>query len=292
MLSKKLANSLLILFIITSLGSCDFIRFKDAAVDVRKPVARAKGTLLYAEDLEGLVPSEVTGKDSLDRVNKFIQDWVKKQLLIQEASDQIDFEEAEIERKVLDYRYSLMGYEFQQYYIEQHLNTEISDDEIQEYYDQNIDNFGLKQNIVRGKFIKVPVEAPSTNRIKRLIQSNKVEDFDDLKAYCLSFATAYQLYDSVWMVFDDIVKGSPLSEIPNKVQFLRSKKYTESADDDFLYFLKIEEFRISDNISPLEFVRDQVRSIILNKRKVDLAKKLEDDVYQNALKNNEIEIYN
>ena len=224
MLLKKLLNSLILLILVFGLTGCDLFQFKKTPVDERKPVARAKGNFLYKEDLEGLVPPEIKGQDSIDRVNKFIDDWMRKQLLIQEAADQIDFEQAEIERKVLDYRYSLMGYEFQQYYIDQHLNSEISDEEIQQYYDQNIDNFGLKQNIIRGKFIKIPVEAPNTNRVKRLVQSNKSEDFEDLKAYCLSFATAYQLYDSVWMVFDDIVKGSPLSEIPNKVQFCQGRR--------------------------------------------------------------------
>jgi hypothetical protein len=53
----------------------------------------------------------------------------------------------------------------------------------------------------------------------------------------------------------------------------------------------VEEYRISDNISPLEFVKDDIRNIILNKRKVDLAKKLEDEVYNNAISEKEFEVF-
>jgi predicted house-cleaning noncanonical NTP pyrophosphatase (MazG superfamily) len=52
----------------------------------------------------------------------------------------------------------------------------------------------------------------------------------------------------------------------------------------------VKEYRISDNISPLEFVRDDIRTIILNKRKVALAKQLEDEIYNTAILEKEFEI--
>ena len=150
--------------------------------------------------------------------------------------------------------------------------------------------FILKQNIVRATFIKVPKSA-RTNKIKELIFSKKDKDSEELKTYCLSFSTAYHLVDSTWMVFDELVKNSPLAEIPNKIQFLKANPYYETSDDTYLYFLRVIEYRISDNISPLEFVRDDIRTIILNKRKVALAKQLEDDVYKSAVRDQEFEIF-
>ncbi|MDH5598062.1 MAG: peptidylprolyl isomerase [Cyclobacteriaceae bacterium] len=255
-------------------------------------VARANNQYLYKEDLVGIVPQGMNPEDSAQRVEHYINSWARKQLLINEARNQIQFNEAEIERKVLDYRYSLLGYEFQQYYINSHLDKEISDAEIQQYYEENIDNFVLKQNIIRGKYVKIPKQAPKVNKLKQMIRSNDQHDFEELKSYCLSFATSYQLYDSVWMVFDDVIKDSPLAEVPNKVDYLRRNKTIETSDENHLYYYIIVEYRISDNISPLEFVRDQIRNIILNKRKVELAKKLEEDVYQKAIQENRYEIYN
>jgi hypothetical protein len=82
-----------------------------------------------------------------------------------------------------------------------------------------------------------------------------------------------------------------LAEIPNKVQFLRSYNYYETNDNENLYFLKIDAYNISDNVSPLEFVKQDIKNIILNKRKVELARKLEDEVYQNAAARKDFEIY-
>lgn len=274
--------------------SCDLIKMKDdksEEIVKANPVARVGDQYLYPEDLEGIATSGMSIEDSTERTMRFVNNWIRKQLLIGEAATKIEFDEAEIERKILDYRYSLMGYEYQSYYINQNLNMEVDDSEIEEYYNENIDNFILKQNIIRGKFIKLPTGAPKIDRVKSLLNSTREENIEELNSYALSFAATYQLNDSVWMVFDEVIKNSPLAEIPNKVQFLQSNRYIESADLQFRYFLKILEYRISDNTSPLEFVKEDIKNIIINKRKVQLAQQLEEDVYERATKNKEFEIY-
>ncbi|HEU5147488.1 MAG TPA: peptidyl-prolyl cis-trans isomerase, partial [Chryseosolibacter sp.] len=227
---------------------------------------------------------------SAARVEAYVDSWIRKELLIQEAARKININEAEVERKILDYRYSLIAYEYQSYYIKQNLDTVFSEAEVKEYYENNIDNFILKQNIVRATFIKVPKNAPKMEKLKDWMYSQDEEDRQSLKSYCLSFSAAYHISDSTWMIFDDLVRNSPLMEIPNKIQFLKATPYYETEDENFLYFLKVDEYRISDNVSPLEFVTDEIENIILNKRKVELAKKLEDEVYENALEQKEFEI--
>ncbi len=274
-------------------SACDFIKMKkeQATGDVaRIPVARVNSAYFYKDELMGIVSEGTSEEDSTARVEAYINSWIRKQLLIQEASRKIDINEAEVERKILDYRYSIIAYEYQSHYIKQHLDTVVSDREIEAYYKQNIDNFILKQNIVRATFVKISKNAPKTKRVKELIFSNKEKDINELKTYCLSFSAAYHIADSSWMVFDELVKNSPLAEIPNKIQFLKANPYYETSDDGYLYFLKVEEYRISDNVSPLEFVRDDIKNIILNKRKVELAKQLEDEVYNEAVNEKEFEI--
>jgi len=276
------------------LSGCDLIQMKSESVsapDQRIPVARVNQVFLYNDELSGIVLPGTTREDSIVRVEAFINSWVRKQLLIQEAAKKININEAEIERKILDYRYSLIAYEYQTFYVKQNLDTAIATNEIEQYYKANLDNFILKQNIVRATFIKLPKTAPRTNKVKDLIFSKKEKDNAELKSYCLSFSTAYHLADSSWMVFDELVKNSPLAEIPSKIQFLMANPYYETSDDTYLYFLKVDEYRISDNISPLEFVRDDIRTIILNKRKVALARQLEDEVYKNAVSEKEFELY-
>lgn len=274
-------------------GSCDFIRMKDGALgdfDNREAVARVNNAFLFKDELEGISALGSTKEDSAARVEAYIDSWIRKELLIQEAARKININEAEVERKILDYRYSIIAYEYQSFYIRQNLDTAFSAQEIREYYENNIDNFILKQNIVRASFVKVPKNAPKTNNVREWILSQDEEDKTKLKLYCLSFSVAYHIADSTWIIFDDLVRNSPLMEIPNKVQFLKSKDYYETEDENYLYFLKVNEYRISDNVSPLEFVTDEIKNIILNKRKVELAKKLEEEVYENALEHKDFEI--
>lgn len=276
------------------ISGCDLIQMKQEAnepVTDKKAVARVGEQYLYLDDLDGLAYEGMPAADSAGLTRAFINNWVRKQLLIKEASTKIEFDEAEIERKILDYKFSLMGYEYQSHYIAQNLNKEVSEEEIQGYYDENIDNFVLKQNIIRSKFIQVPKGAPRLNRLRSLLYSSRDSDMEELNSYCLSFATAYELNDSIWMTFDEVVKNSPLAEVPNKLQFLRNRKYSETEDDEFKYYLKIEEYRISDNVSPLEFVKEDIINIIINKRKVELAEGLEAKIYEEAKKNNGFEVY-
>src|SRR5882762_45689 len=275
------------------LQGCDLIKRKKDSVaeNKRKAIARVNNTLLYEDELKGIVPEKTTKDDSAARVNAYVNSWVRKQLLIQEALKTISIDEAEVERKVLDYRYSLIGYEFQNYYIRQHLNDSVDDASIETYYKAHLDNFILKQNIIRGAYIKVSKDAPRTKRIKDLMFSSKEKEIAELKSYCLSFSAAYHLADSSWIEFDKLAVNSPLAEIPNKIQFLRSYNYYETSDQAYLYFLKVDAYKITDNISPLEFVKHDIKNIILNKRKVELAKKLEDEVYENAAKRKDFEVF-
>ncbi len=272
---------------------CDFIKMRNPETDAnRKAIARVNGAFLYGDELSGIVPVMTTREDSIMRVEAYVESWIRKQLLIQEAQKNIDIDEAELERKILDYRYSLIAYEYQNYYIKQNLDTAVSAKEIEIYYSGNIDNFILKQNIIRGTYIKVPKNGPHLKKIKEMIFATDDDGKRELKSYCLSFSSAYHISDSTWIIFDELVRNSPMAEIPNKVQFLKMNPYHEDEDENFLYFLKVDEYKISDNVSPLEFVRDEITNIILNKRKVELAKKLEDEVYNDASDRKEFEILN
>jgi hypothetical protein len=276
-------------------SSCDLIqikRGKKGSDESRKPVARVNQSFLYLDELNGIVPKDATAADSAARISSYVTSWIRKKLLLNEAAKNIDINEAEVERRVEEYRYSLIGYEFQNFYIKKNLNDSVSSTEIAAYYKTHLDNFVLKQNIVQGTYIKVPKTAPRIQRIKPLVFSNKAKEMEELKSYCLSFSAEYQLPDSTWIELDKLVANSPMATIPDKIQFLRNYRYYETNDQDFLYFLKVDAFKIVDNVSPVEFVESEIKNIILNKRKVELAKKLEDEVYENGVKRKEFEVFN
>jgi hypothetical protein len=293
--TNRVGSNYMMVMLVVFAVSCDLIQMKKddgGSESRRKPVARVNDSYLYLDELRGIVPSDANPTDSAARISSYVNSWIRKQLLLNEAARNIDINEVEVERKILEYRYSLIGYEFQNFYIKKNLNDSITPNEIEEYYKTHLDNFILKQNIVQGSYIKVPKTAPRIQRIKSLMYSDKEKDKEELKSYCVGFTAAYQLPDSTWLEFDKLTANSPLAEIPNKIHFLRNNSYFETSDQNFLYFLKVDAYKISDNVSPIEFVKDDIKNIILNKRKVELAKKLEDEVYENGVKRKEFEVFN
>ncbi|MCZ6898614.1 MAG: peptidyl-prolyl cis-trans isomerase [Bacteroidetes bacterium] len=285
--------SIYLTIIVLVLVGCELFKIKENQETqvVEKPVARVFNKYLYKNDLRGITPKGTTVSDSIKRVNLYLKNWIKKQLMISEASSQIEFDEADIERKVSDYRYALMVYEYQKYHVNKNLEKDVTDEEIELYYKKNLDNFQLKQNIIKGTFIKISKEAPRLRHLNRLIQSKSEKDKIKLKDYCFQFANSYILEDSLWINFDEVIKNTPMVGIPNKVQFLRNNKNFQTSDEKFHYYINIYDYKISDEISPLEFVRDDIENIIINKRKISLANQLEEDIYEGAQKNNDFEIY-
>ena len=295
-LKNYIIKNFIILVSIISLVSCDFLEFKrgiigDTEVD-EQPLASVGDIYLFPKDVEGIVPPGNSKNDSIDLIERHIKGWVKKQLLISEAQKHLTFDEVELERRVLDYRYALMMHEFEKYNIARNIDTNISEEEIEAYYIENVENFELKQNIVRGYFIQLSKDAPKLGRFKYLLKSNREQDIEELKSYAFSYGTKVHLDDSIWVNFDDLISNTPLMDIPNKTDFLRRNKYYEIPDDKYIFFLRISQYKILNDTSPLEFVRDDIQKIILNKRKVKLTKKFEEDIYKNALENEDFKIYN
>lgn len=287
-------NNLYILVLFFIFSGCDLVKMKDKPKDTSESsevIARVYDKNLLKKDINGILPEDASSEDSANIVSRYVKSWIKKQLLINEAASKIDFNEAELERKILDYRYALMVYEYEKFYINHELDKEVSEEEIEEFYRENLANFELKQNIVRGIYIKVPKVAPKIERLKKLIHSDKSKDKKELKSYCFRFATTYSLDDSLWVNFDELIKNTPLIGIPDKVQFLKENEHIETEDDEYLYFIRISDYKISDQTSPLEFVKDDIINIIINKRKLELAKQLEENIYEQAKENEDFEIY-
>ena len=242
-LKRHLLKSLILLNSLYILSSCDLLQFKKGN-EVgdgfgSQPLARVGDIYLFQTDVEGVVPAGISKSDSIDLIERHIKLWVKKQLLISEARKQLSFDEVELERRVLDYRYALMMHEFEKYSIARSLNIDISEEEIERYYSENIENFELKQNIIRGYFIQLSKDAPKLKRFRYLLRSSMEQDIEELKSYAYSFGTKVHLDDSIWVNFEDVINNTPLMDIPNKTDFLRRNKYYEIPDDNFIYFLKV-----------------------------------------------------
>jgi hypothetical protein len=269
--------------------ACDFFETKEGNGLKKEKIARVGKIFLYKDDIEklSLVPALSSAEDSSSIVSRYVDKWVKKQLLVQAAEQDEAENIPELERRLLEYKYQLLVHGFKKRYVESTLDTLINEQEIQEYYLNNQANFELKQNIVRVFYSKVPKDAPRLDELKSWMRAGNSTDLDELRSYCHGFAASYSLSDSTWLVFDDLVSGIPIK----KGYYPQKNQYLEASDSVYFYFLRINDVKIEDQTSPLEFVKDQISAIIMNKRKINLQNKLENDIYKKALSENMYEVY-
>ena len=287
-----LRNSLLILIGSLILSSCDLFRFKTEEEQVDDAVlASVDDNVLRRSDLDFITKDSPSEEDSANLAERYMQSWIRKQLMIKEAGKNMAFDEGELNRKLLDYKYALMVYEFEKAYVNENLDRAVSDEEIYAYYEENKVNFTLKKIIVRTNFLKIEKDIPQKAQISRLLNSGRESDKSDLRDMALRFAANYYLEDSVWIEFDDIVLNTPLVDNTNHVELLRRNDLIQVDDDRFSYYFKILEYKLQDQVPPLEFMKEEISKILLNKRRVALAESLHKEVYQRALEKNDFKIY-
>ncbi len=256
-----------------------------------KAIARVFDNYLYSIDIAPIAAQASNKADSAQRVDMFIKSWINQQLMIAEAQARVKIDLADIEQKLQKYKYDLMVHELHKVQIESKVNNEINEDEIVTYYNENKSNFELKGAIVKGYFIKLPLSSPRISRLDKLLKQDDAKSKQEMMAYCSRYSPSYNLDDSIWINFDEMAANTPFVNISNKVSYLKSTKIDKSSDDEYYYVLKIKDFKITDEIAPLDFAREQIKKIIVNRRKLKAIKELESEIMKKAEDNNVFEIY-
>ncbi len=256
------------------------------------PIARVYDTYLYEKDLDGLVPRGTSAADSTKLVKGYVDGWIKKQLFFTHATKNMQVDEAELNRRLQDYKYQLIVYDYEKRFLENNLDVKIGIEEIGDYYEQNKDNFLLKQNIVKGIMVKVPKEAPGVGQVRQWLLSKDSTQHEKLRAFVYSYADKFYFSDSAWLDFDGAVINTPLRDTyPNAVQALKNHRFLQAQDSSFHYYFRIDDYKITDQVSPLGFVERQIRDIITNRRKIQLKQAHEKEIINNATENEDYEVF-
>lgn len=100
-------------------------------------VATIYDKTLYQSDLQSVLYEGISVNDSLVRTKAFIDNWIRRQLVIHQAEKNIDKSELDFTRQIEDYRSSLIIYKYESQLIEQNLDTVVSDEEIAKYMEDN-----------------------------------------------------------------------------------------------------------------------------------------------------------
>lgn len=276
-----------ILFIIT-LSSCDFLKrnfgFKE------KAIAKVHDVYLYPSDLDGIVPKGTSKEDSILLVQSYIENWVRQTLLIKQAVDNVDIDVESIENQLENYKNSLLIYAYEQQMVAQNLDTVVTVEQIKSYYEANKDNFELKKTILKAAYVKLPKKSLRIENAIKWFKSTKEKDKQELETYCMQFSPDYNLIDTNWVYYDQLSQIIPLEKL-SESSVLQNNNYIQINDKDFIYLVKVKTFMYKEDISPLEIEVENIKNILINKRKVEMLDKLENEIYQKARDNNDIEIF-
>ena len=253
-------------------------------------LARVYDNYLYIEDIQDLNTKLIGEKDSATIVNNYIQNWVHQELLLTKAELNLSDEQKDFQKLLEDYRQSLIIYAFQKEWIRQKLDTNVMEEEISTYYENNQANFELKENIVKMRFAKVAKNSPKLSKLEKMIQSKSDESKEEFREYCIQYAIEYNENDSIWIPFDKVKMKLPM-KMESEEAFLKNNKFVVRADSTNYFLLYIDEYKIKNAISPLSFEREKIRNIIVNQRKLTLISDMKGDLFETAIKKGNAEIY-
>ncbi len=285
---ERIAKLLKVLIpvLLFAFNSCDYM---PRAVD-EDVVAEAMGKKLYTYDLKGIVPEGISANDSINLTRRYIDNWVRQQIFLEHAKKSLSPEQMDFEKKIRDYRNSLTIFAFENNYIQNNLDTVVEKTQIKEYYENHKEEFKLKDDIVKVTYVKIPRNAPDQNLLRRLYRSTDPDYMASLEDYCTQHAAAFYTDIDSWLLFNEILREIPI-QASNRGAFLRNNQNVEISDDYYRYFLYIHDYRLKDNISPVGFVTENIKNIILNRRKQELINKLRNDLYRDAVKSNSFEVF-
>lgn len=255
-------------------------------------LARVHSTYLYKSDIQGVVPTNSSPNDSLVIVKSYINNWVRQQLVVMQAESNLNDKEKDFNKQLATYRNSLITYKYESLLIKQNLDTIVEEEEIETYYEENKNNFQLKSNIVKVDYVKLNSDSPNKSRIKDLIKNRENNQvlLDSLRYYCEFNAQDYIIATDQWILFDDLIKLVPIITYNQEV-YLKNNTFVELSDNEIQYYVNFLDFSIKDELSPMSFEKENIKRLILNRRKGELITKMHNDIFVQALNNNAIEIF-
>lgn len=268
--------------------SCDY--FQKSSKEV--VVAECYGKYLYESDLKGIVPEGASIMDSIQRVSTFIDSWVKRQVLIHQAEKNLDKEELDLKKQMEEYRNSLVIYAYESQLINQKLDTVVSEDEITAYYEQNKEEFQLRNTMVRVAYVVVNENLDNKQKdlFKKLLSNRDTLLLQNIDIQANYYAVKSHLDIDNWMRLDELTNIIPI-EIFNAESFLKKNKFVCFDMNDYTYMVRFVEYLLEESTSPLEMVRNNIRSVILAHRKQAMINKMQEAVYEKAKKEHAFEVY-
>ena len=250
-------------------------------------IARAGENFLYQNEL----PSFSSRQDSLLRYKNFVELWAKEKLLYDLSLTNLSqSKKNELDLLIEKFKIDLYINSYKDLIVNSRIDSIVTNEEIESYYNANIDNFTLNETLLKYRYLKVPSDNININRIRRYIQRLSNDDRDLLDSLNFQFAEL-KLNDSLWFAERDVISSIEFINQTNKSNFMRVNRLYEIKDDQYINYFIVKDLLKSGNIPPLSYLYDRIKLNIINQRKIDLIKNINKEILNDALKSSKYEIY-
>lgn len=279
------AKLLLLLCLLVVVDSCRYFS-SGSANDA--PVARVQNSYLYRSQLAGLVNPQVSTQDSMQIVNNYIDNWVRRQISLNEAEKELSGNMPDLENQLEDYRASLMLHSYEQQLLQQNPDTTINATEAENYYTQHKDNFILSGNVVKAAYVVMSNKATHQDSVKLLLKQADDNAYNALQQLCTRevFACAVP---AKWFEWIDLQQQIPLEE--SDFNSFAKNNFFQTRDAVNTYYIGIEATGKQGNTAPFDYCKPSIEKIIAHKRNLQYLQDAKKRIYENALNKGEIEIY-
>ncbi|MFV0590240.1 MAG: hypothetical protein ACK5M7_02545 [Draconibacterium sp.] len=254
-----------------------------------EPVAQVGDRFLYKSDLLKIFPGNASKEDSIIIATDYINKWVKQELMIQKANENLSQNQKDVSRELEEYRNSLIIFRYKNELMQQRMDTVVTPERIQQYYDQNQSTFNLDRCIVKGVYVKIAKELVNIEALKTMVQDMTDEGQSVLKDYCTRYAKNFEIATN-WIDFKVLNRNLPVS-VDDPETFLRNNSLKEMSDEDYYYLVSILDYKLTNDLAPLEFVENDIKNLILNQRKIKFLRQVEDNIYKEGERQKKFKIY-
>lgn len=268
---KKVLYFTILSFVILSCNS-HFPDYESAFVEIN-------GEVLKKSEILAALPEDANSTDSSRFVNEYVESWIKHQLLLQKAELNVG-NNPEIQKLVDNYKEQLLIENYLRLLVEQKAEIKPTKEQVESFYEENKEHYILPENLLKGIFIVLPLDASNKNILMELLKAEET-DKTTIEAYCLQNAAKVDFFLDDWIAFRLINQHIPeLNQ--SEEQILKRNHFFETEDSLFQYILRIDDYKIQGNTSPLNYVYKEIEEYLLNSNKVTYLQRMKNALYDEA----------
>ena len=253
-------------------------------------VAEAGSEKLYRSDLNAVIPNGISAEDSTYLARQYINSWAAEMVYLEIAEEQLSKTEKDVTKELEDYRRSLLKYRYEQLYVNERLDTAVSDMLVEEYYNSHQEKFVLNRPLVKARFLSIADDSPAKEQIRKRMSSDEVEDLVEADSLAYSSAYKFTTWSDAWVDVTVLAREFSLDYETMLAQV--KKQWIEKVDTLGVSRLAyVKELMRRGEVAPIEYAAPSIRDIIISARKQALISTLEQDLLKDARENGKFVIY-